>query len=493
MAPQAAVCRRSAERVRWHALPGRLLTECPIWSPGGRALLLTTGGRRIYLLDRTEGRVRFLAYGCDPAWSPDGRQIAFVCLGRGQEVGIIRADGTGGVRILRIPSGVRPPLLWDRVGASLCFADAQGRITGVRVPDGTPLSLELPSPVDALAASPDGEWLAFTAPCEMPGMLCLHLYHRRDRSLRVIAQVPPCRLFWTRKGRALTILAEDVAEPSLHYEMATGHIRRLHVPEDLVPLVPSPTDDGMLYSEARAPGQMMVGEAEGNRLRLFAHGYFPAWSPDGESIAFYDNPDEEASLCTQSRDGANFLRGPGGSPRPPLRERALNLLSWSVVFALFPGLPALGAAVATTPFLSLTRAWHALALLLGWLALFTLYRPFVRWARWAGDAFESPRMEQTLAASPAAVLAALSVQHALRLHLLWMLPLLVAWLFLCVSGAPILSRGRPGSYRAIAAAWGIALATTLFAGIWHTRSQVPAVLAGSPAVEASRGGAGDSR
>ncbi|HOQ29851.1 MAG TPA: hypothetical protein PLH36_14020, partial [Armatimonadota bacterium] len=130
-------------------MPGRLLTECPIWSPDGRALLLTTGGRRIYLLDRTEGRVRFLTYGCDPAWSPDGRQIAFVCLGRRHEVGIIRADGQGGVRILRIPSGVRPPLLWDRVGASLCFADARGRVIGVRVPDGTPWSWSLPSPVDA--------------------------------------------------------------------------------------------------------------------------------------------------------------------------------------------------------------------------------------------------------------------------------------------------------------------------------------------------------
>ena len=360
----------------------------------------------------------------------------------------------------------------------------------MRVPDGTPLSWSLPSPVDALAASPDGEWLAFTAPCEMPGICSISITG---------ATVPPC----DRAGAAMPSLLDEEGTrphdpgggcggPSLHYEMATGHIRRLPAAEDLVPLVPSLRMTAC-STRARAPGQMMVGEAEGNRLRLFAHGYFPAWSPDGESIAFYDNPDEEASLCTQSRDGANFLRGPGGSPRPPLRERALNLLSWSVVFALFPGLPALGAAVATTPFLSLTRAWHALALLLGWLALFTLYRPFVRWARWAGDAFESPRMEQTLAASPAAVLAALSVQHALRLHLLWMLPLLVAWLFLCVSGAPILSRGRPGSYRAIAAAWGIALATTLFAGIWHTRSQVPAVLAGSPAVEASRGGAGDSR
>ncbi|HOM83864.1 MAG TPA: hypothetical protein PLU39_13940 [Armatimonadota bacterium] len=474
-------------------MPGRLLTECPIWSPDGRALLLTTGGRRIYLLDRTEGRVRFLTYGCDPAWSPDGRQIAFVCLGRRHEVGIIRADGQGGVRILRIPSGVRPPLLWDRVGASLCFADARGRVIGVRVPDGTPMSWSLPSPVDALAASPDGEWLAFTAPCEMPGVLCLYLYHRRDRSLRVIAQVPPCRLYWTRKGRALTALAEDAAEPSLQYEMATGRVRRLHVPEGLVPLVPSPTDDAMLYLETRAPGQMMVGEAEGNRLRLFAHGYFPAWSPDGESIAFYDNPDEEASLCMQSRDGANFLRGPGGALRPPLRERALNLLSWSMMFALFPGLPSLGAAVATAHFLPSTCPWRALALLLGWIAWFTLYRPFVRWARWAGYAFESSRLEQALAAFPAALLVALSVRCALRLHLAWVGPLLAAWWFICAAGACMLSRGKPGSYRAIAAAWGIALAATLFAGIWHARQRAPAGFAASPAMEVSREGGGDAR
>jgi Tol biopolymer transport system component len=73
------------------------------WSPDGRSLLVTRGNS-IVVLRLTGRRPARLADGYWPAWSPNGKQIAFAALrGCGAGVFIMDADGTDLRRLTRCP------------------------------------------------------------------------------------------------------------------------------------------------------------------------------------------------------------------------------------------------------------------------------------------------------------------------------------------------------------------------------------------------------
>ncbi len=71
----------------------------PAWSPDGKQLAFVSvrhGGPAIWLVDGDDRRQRRLTEGLIPAWSPDGKRLAFVRpSGGGPQIWVIGADGAG--------------------------------------------------------------------------------------------------------------------------------------------------------------------------------------------------------------------------------------------------------------------------------------------------------------------------------------------------------------------------------------------------------------
>jgi Tol biopolymer transport system component len=115
----------------------------PAWSPDGRkiafdrsvALEATTGGKFVIYVMSGDGSglrklTRSRANDAQPAWSPDGRRIAFTSDRDGNsEIYIMSADGSGQRNLTRNPAADAYPA-WSPDGKRIAFATARDDRTG---------------------------------------------------------------------------------------------------------------------------------------------------------------------------------------------------------------------------------------------------------------------------------------------------------------------------------------------------------------------------
>lgn len=100
----------------------------PAWSPDGRQIAFAssrTGAGDIYLMDADGSNVRRLttsgAPECQPTWSPDGRRIAFVGhASDNDDIYVIDADGANAHRITAGPGNENKPA-WSPAGTRIAF------------------------------------------------------------------------------------------------------------------------------------------------------------------------------------------------------------------------------------------------------------------------------------------------------------------------------------------------------------------------------------
>ena len=190
-------------RARWTS--GEEWVRAASVSPGGKRVALEFRGE-IVTVPAEKGDPRNLtdsvgAHDRAPAWSPDGRSIAYVS-DQGGEYGLMIAaqDGAGEARRIEIPgAGFYSQLAWSPDSASIALLDNSLTIWVVDVASGeaTHVAQEpvyTPVVTTSYSWSPDSRWLAYTL--ARAGMM------QTGPSIICLPRTPSCRIghgAWRRR------------------------------------------------------------------------------------------------------------------------------------------------------------------------------------------------------------------------------------------------------------------------------------------------------
>ena len=262
-------------------------------SPGRLAYFYAA---EIWSLDADGANARTLGPGLSPAWSPNGRLIAFDnALSNNYDVWVMRPDGTGRRRVTRNPA---PDYFagWSPDGTRLVFTSDRGGedLWSIRV-DGTDerrLTTD-PNPDWGAAWSPDGRSIAFAGNAH--GNLEIEVIDTGGGGRHALTSDPgrdydPA---WSPDGTKIAFTSERDGNANVYVMNADGTgVTRL-------------TDDP--FGDWR-----------------------PAWSPDGTQIAFESDRDESVF------DRDVFVMNADGSDQRRLRTGNVNArdLDWQPVIDL---------------------------------------------------------------------------------------------------------------------------------------------------------------
>ena len=292
------------------------------------------GGQAIYSMD-ADGRrqvalTRPRPSGGQPAWSPDGRLLAFET---DASVWTMRPDGTS---LRRVTSGREPD--WSPDGARLAVVSGSERELLV-VPAGGGSTRRLlrtraGEAVSSPSWSPDGRLLAYAVKTQGRGGRLETL--RLDGTHRtVVARLSAWGLYftgdpdWDRSGRIVFADTPRLGEDSdlFTIDPRTRVRRHLTVTPGIGETQPAWSPDGQAvafllddYDDANGPAAgiyMMRVRGAGAQVRVIAdqeHTYWaPAWSPEGQRLAVEaGNPDNTSSIVITRLNGRDRVRLLGG-------------------------------------------------------------------------------------------------------------------------------------------------------------------------------------
>jgi Tol biopolymer transport system component len=271
----------------------------------------------IYVLSADGSRVTLLTDGSEPAWSPDGQQMAFTRYDGpyplSPRIYVMNADGSG-LRLLTVGSRTGSLPAWSPDGQQISL-----------VTNGSSDFDPAPRPPRIFVVNRDGSAGRAITP---------ELSENRSTA-------GPDRLSWSTDGSViaygiqdprpdvrnhpLVIANADGSGVRAFFVTATGDFparepswspdgRRIAFASvfDLVAPAGGPTTRGDIYTIDRSA----VGLARVTRASdIFAADAWPAWSPDGQQVAFSRTQDSYATTVSDGRKGLFIVNADGSGLR----------------------------------------------------------------------------------------------------------------------------------------------------------------------------------
>lgn len=282
-----------------------------------------------------------------PAWSPDGRQIAFYIVEGGTSIGVFLVSSLGGPVRTVASRGIDPA--WTPDGRSLLFAiNREGEDRGIFVQlleGGARRQLTRPSTGfrDSYPkVSPDGKTLAFgrsSGPEKQTALFVMPM--SGGDPVRLTDDVGVGRFDWTPDGREILYPQLDTSGLRVFRTVASPGQRANTVPNIPIGvnmLSVSPMRTGQTFRVALGWGQSDVGLRLVDLEAVTPVGVFALATPfcdatrvdmpgrlsrDGRHVAFASDRNGEPQIWVADRDGSG-LRSVSG-----LRDGFENAGSWS--------------------------------------------------------------------------------------------------------------------------------------------------------------------
>lgn len=222
-----------------------------------------------------------------PAWSPDGKRIAYVSNRDGnRDIWVMNADGTHRTNVTRSAADEWTPA-WSPDGASIAFASNR-----------------------------DGNWELYVAKADGTGPQRI--------TWSPAADYAPS---WSPDGKRIAFVSERDGNPEIYVVNSDGSGLQRLTKDSATDLSPHWSPDGTRIAfETYRDGNMEVYTMapDGSGLQNISnepgsdeHG--PAWSPDGKWITFYSNRDGSWDIFKMRADGSqkvNLTQGPAVEQAP---------------------------------------------------------------------------------------------------------------------------------------------------------------------------------